>query len=56
MTALTFINFYRQMEKNLQNLASNITQQYTLFILYTKPKFLVLMASNNFCFKICLEE
>jgi len=24
--------------------------------LYTKPKFLVLMASRSFCLRICLEE
>lgn len=57
MTALTSINFYRQMgKKKSTKLASNITRQYTLFILYTKPKFLVLMASSNFCLRICLEE
>lgn len=56
MTALTFINFYRQMENLQKTLANIITQQYTLFILYTKPKFLVLIASSSFCLRICLEE
>lgn len=58
MTALTFINFYGQMETLQKNLASNnYTAIHTFFlIVYTKPKFLVLMASSNFCLRICLEE
>lgn len=51
VTALTSINFYRQMEKKSTKFASNITQQLHTFYTLHKTKILGLNGEQQFLFE-----